>query len=132
MERLAGKAPRRVHVDKGYKGHGVDSERCQVLISEARKGLSRALRREMKRRSAIEPDIGHMKVDGHLGRNFLNGMIGDAQNALLCGAGHNLRKILARLRALLRLFSGEARAFLEAFLALLDSDPRAQPHLKPA
>jgi hypothetical protein len=39
-----------------------------------------------------------MKNDGLLGRNFLKGMKGVAMNALLCGAGHNLRKILAKLR----------------------------------
>lgn len=38
-----------------------------------------------------------MKNDGRLGRNFLKGMAGDAINALLCGVGHNLRKILRRL-----------------------------------
>ena len=52
------------------------------------------MRRELKRRSAIEPVIGHMKNDGRLGRNFLAGRIGDAVNALLCGAGYNLRLIL--------------------------------------
>lgn len=29
--------------------------------------------------------------------HFLKGMAGDVMNALLCGAGHNLRKILATL-----------------------------------
>lgn len=48
----------------------------------------------------MEPVIGHMKNDGHLGRNFLKGIAGDAMNALLCGAGHNLRKILRRLALL--------------------------------
>jgi IS5 family transposase len=38
------------------------------------------MRRELKRRSAIEPVIGHMKNDGRLGRNFLAGRIGDAGN----------------------------------------------------
>jgi IS5 family transposase len=51
----------------------------------------------MKRRSGIEPEIGHQKFDGKLGRNWLKGMLGDAQNAVLCAAGHNLRKILAHL-----------------------------------
>jgi IS5 family transposase len=46
----------------------------------------------------VEPEIGHLKSDGLLARNFLKGMEGDAINAMLCGAGHNLRKILAKLR----------------------------------
>jgi hypothetical protein len=46
--------------------------------------------------------IGHMKNDGRLDRNFLAGTVGDAINALLCGAGHNLRLILNQPEALLR------------------------------
>ena len=52
----------------------------------------------IRRRSAIEPAIGHMKADGKLGRNWLKGSLGDAVHAVLCGAGHNLRMILRRLR----------------------------------
>jgi IS5 family transposase len=52
----------------------------------------------IKRRSAIEPTIGHMKSDGKLGRNWLKGALGDAIHAVLCGAGHNLRLILRKLR----------------------------------
>ena len=37
----------------------------------------------MKRRSAIEPVIGHAKADGRLGRNFLKGREGDNINAIL-------------------------------------------------
>lgn len=57
-----------------------------------------------------------MKGDGLLRRKFLKGMADDAINAILCGAGHNLRKILAHLRALLYLLPGEAWAALIAFL----------------
>ena len=35
-----------------------------------------------------------MKADGRLGRNHLLGAAGDAMNALLVAAGHNLRLIL--------------------------------------
>ncbi len=48
--------------------------------------------------NSVEPVIGHLKSDGRLARNFLKGIEGDAMNALLCGAGHNLRKILRKLR----------------------------------
>jgi transposase, IS5 family len=44
--------------------------------------------------------IGHMKTDGLLDRNWLKGALGDAMHAVLCGAGHNLRMILAHLRVL--------------------------------
>jgi IS5 family transposase len=42
-----------------------------------------------------------MKSDGRLARCPLKGTIGDAIFAVLCGCGHNLRKILAHLRALI-------------------------------
>ncbi|CAE6865915.1 hypothetical protein R69658_07862 [Paraburkholderia aspalathi] len=54
----------------------------------------------IRRRSAIEPAIGHMKTDGKLDRNWLDGALGDAIHAVLCGAGHNLRMILRKLRLL--------------------------------
>ena len=61
------------------------------------------IKRELRRRSAIEPVIGHMKTDGHLGRCHLKGREGDAANVILTAVGHNLRRILAWLRDLLRL-----------------------------
>jgi IS5 family transposase len=126
VERLTGKIPGMAFVDKGYRGHGVPEDRSRVLISGTRK-LGYALKRQLRRRAAIEPEIGHMKADGLLGRNFLKGMQGDAINAILCGAGHNLRKILARLRALLCLLSGQASNLLESFLARLEAIFLPQP-----
>ncbi len=120
VKRLTGKVPAMTFVDRGYKGHGVPEERSRVLISGTRK-LGYTLKRHLRRRSAVEPEIGHMKSDGLLGRNFLKGMQGDAMNAILCGAGHNLRKILARLRALLCLLLGGLRAVLQALVDDLES-----------
>ena len=65
-----------------------------------RRGITRGLRAMIRRRSAIEPAIGHMKTDGKLDRNWLKGALGDAMHAVLCGAGHNLRMILRKLRLL--------------------------------
>lgn len=96
VERLVGKAPVFAYVDRGYKGHGISEERTRVLVSGTRK-LGAMLKRHLRRRAAVEPEIGHLKSEGLLGRNFLKGMAGDVMNALLCGAGHNLRKVLATL-----------------------------------
>jgi transposase, IS5 family len=90
----------RIYVDKGYQGHGLD--RFKVWRS-GNKAPTSTIRRELRRRSAIEPVIGHMKNDGLLGRNFLKGREGDRINAILCGAGHNFRLLLRWLRRLLRL-----------------------------
>jgi transposase, IS5 family len=100
VERLTGTEVERAYVDRGYRGHGV-ADRA-VFVSGQRRGLTPTIKRELKRRSAVEPVIGHMKNDGRLDRNFLAGTVGDAVNALLCGAGYNLRLILNHLRRLLR------------------------------
>ena len=84
-------------VDRGYRGHGVEATR--VLISGTRRGLTSKLIADLRRRSAIEAEIGHMKTDGRLSRCPLNGTIGDAVFAVLNACGHNIRKILAHLRA---------------------------------
>lgn len=84
-------------VDRGYRGHGVEATR--VLISGMRRGLTPKLIADLRRRSAIEAEIGHMKTDGRLSRCALKGTIGDALFAVLCACGHNIRKILAHLRA---------------------------------
>jgi IS5 family transposase len=97
-KRTSGVAAKEVFVDKGYKGHGCTTQTCKVFISGAKRGITPAIHKRLKRRNAIEPVIGHMKSDGRLSRNFLKGTNGDAMNALLCAAAHNLRKILNKLR----------------------------------
>ena len=81
-------------VDRGYRGHGVETIR--VLISGTRRGITPLLAKLLKRQSAIEPEIGHMKTDDRLARCPLKGRIGDAAFAVLCAGGHD---ILAHLRA---------------------------------
>ncbi|MBB5470543.1 IS5 family transposase [Paraburkholderia sp. CI2] len=85
-------------VDRGYKGVAVDD--VKIYHPGLRRGITRGLRAMIRRRSAIWPAIGHMKTDGKLDRNRLKGALGDAMHAVLCGAGHNLRMILRKLRLL--------------------------------
>ncbi|GHU06054.1 IS5 family transposase [Alphaproteobacteria bacterium] len=92
----SGVEPSRVYVDKGYKGHNYTGK-ADVFVSGQKRGITPTIRRELKRRSAIEPVIGHMKTDGRLDRNFLMGIDGDAINAILAACGYNLRLILKRL-----------------------------------
>ena len=73
-----------------------------------------------------------MKSDGLLGRNFLKGVVGDAQNVILSGAGHNMRMILAHLMAHLRLLMAEPRKILEALIALLEAEAVPQQALTAA
>ena len=102
VEILTDQKPEFAFVDRGYRGHGV--ENVKVFISGARRGVTRTIAKLLRRRSAIEPMIGHMKNDGRLTRSTLKGTEGDALFAVLCGCGHNIRMILRHLRqALFRL-----------------------------
>ena len=110
-QKLTGCEIERGYVDKGYRSHDTENPR-RIFISGQKRGVFGAIKRELRRRSAIEPVIGHLKAEGHLGRCYLKGRAGDAANAILSAVGHNFRRILAWLRDLLR-------PFLIAILRLL-------------
>jgi IS5 family transposase len=98
-ERITGVEIERAYVDRGYRGH--DADRTRVILAGQKRGITPTIRREQRRRNAIEPVIGHMKSDGHLGHNFLRGTEDDAINVILAAAGHNLRLLRAWLARLL-------------------------------
>jgi len=111
-QKLTGREIERAYVDKGYRGHDAQNPR-RVFISGQKRGVFAAIKRELRRRSAIEPVIGHMKSEGHLGRCYLKGRAGDAANAILTAVGYNFRRVLAWLRVLLRQIPIEIfRAFI--------------------
>ena len=112
VEILTDQRPNLAVVDRGYRGHG--ALKTRVLISGTRRGLTPKLIADLRRRSAIEAEIGHMKTDGRLSRSPLKGTLGDALFAVLCGCSHNIRKILAHLRALLALIIGAILSPLRA------------------
>ena len=99
-EILSGTRAKEAFVDLGYRG--VEVPGVTIYKARQKRGLdTRRLKRALKRRNAIEPIIGHLKNDGLLRRNYLQGELGDALHAILCGAGHNIRLILRRLRLFL-------------------------------
>ena len=102
VEILTDQRPDLAVVNRGYRGHG--ETRTLVLISGTRRGLTPKLIADLRRRSAIEAEIGHMKTDGRLTRCTLKGSIGDALFAVLCACGHNIRKIMAHIRSWLAWF----------------------------
>ena len=93
----------RIVADRGYRGHNAPPDpKMKVYISGQKRGVTDAIKRDLRRRSAVEPVIGHAKSDHRMGRNFLKGVQGDAANAVLAAAGYNFRRILAWLAALWR------------------------------
>ena len=84
-------------MDKGYRGHGYRGSTCVHVAGSKSKNATRSEQRRRRRRSAIEPKIGHLKSDHRMNRCFLAGLRGDATNAVLAAAGANMRKLLRRL-----------------------------------
>ena len=93
VEDLTGISLGRVFVDKGYRGKKHHPEGLEVKVSGDEKGLSPYQRYLRRRRSCVEAVIGHLKLDNRMGRNFLLGEQGDGMNALLAGAGFNVRRL---------------------------------------
>ena len=116
--RVSGITPKEAYADRGYKGHGCNTHSFKVWLSGSKRGVTEVIHRKLKRRNAIEPVIGHLKSDGRLARNFLKGIEGDAMNALLCGAGHNLRKILRKLRLFCAVYAITVRELLASLQPL--------------
>lgn len=82
----------KIFVDLGYTGHNF-KEKGKVFTAKTKKALSTDDKKMQKRRSAIEPIIGHLKNFGRMGRNYLKRIIGDIVNPLISAVGLNLRRI---------------------------------------
>ena len=117
-ERLSGVKPQHAYCDLGYRGHDYKGE-CDVqVVNRFRKRKPRAILRWWKRRSAIEPVIGHVKGDHYMERNMLAGAAGDKLNAMFAAVGFNLVKLMRGLKRLFLCLRTEADGFV-GFLAEL-------------
>ena len=84
----------RVFTDQGYRGKKYHPEGVDVRICGSKKPKNSYQRKKAKRRSSVEPVIGHLKSDYRLGRNFLKGVLGDDINIVLSACAFNLRKLM--------------------------------------
>jgi transposase, IS5 family len=92
----------RIIADAGYRGHNAPHRPgLRVYTSGQKRGVTEQIKHELRRRSAIEPVIGHMKDDHRMGRNHLAGLHGDAVNALMAAVGYNFRRIMLWIADLL-------------------------------
>lgn len=120
IERTTGATLARIIADAGYRGHNAPAPYdMRVYTSGQKRRMTPTIRRQMKRRSAVEPVIGHLKGEHRMGRNHLAHAAGDAINAILAAAGYNFRRLLAWLA---RLF-----ALLVAIAHTLRASPLPQP-----
>jgi len=121
IESRIGATIKRLVADKGYRGHDApESHKFRVFLSGQKRGVTAAIKRDIRRRSAVEPVIGHAKSDHRMDRNYLAGSHGDAINAVLAAAGYNFRRLLAWLTNLLRFV-------LAALLSSQSGPPRIAP-----
>ena len=104
MEAMIGNDIDRLLADAGYRGHNAPlTHTFKVYTTGQKRRMTPAIKREMRRRAAVEPLIGHIKNEHRMERNYLAGTQGDAINAILAAAGYNFRLLLTWLRLLLRL-----------------------------
>jgi IS5 family transposase len=108
MESLVGNTIERILADKGYRGHNAPADyKFRVFTSGQKRRMTPKIKRELRRRSAVEPVIGHLKSEHRMGRNYLWHSNGDAINAVLAAVGYNFRRLIRWLRLLLCLiFAG--------------------------
>lgn len=101
--RMTGVRAKKAYTDRGCKSQQIG--KTEILSPSNGKGKTGSekarLRTSFRRRAAIEPDIGHLKSDHGLGRNYLKGEIGDQINAMLAASAFNfrswMRKAIAEL-----------------------------------
>jgi transposase, IS5 family len=104
IEHIVGNTIERIHADAGYRGHNAPPEyKFKVYTSKQKRRVTPHIKREMRRRSAIEPVIGHLKNEHRMDRNYLHHRSGDANNAVLAAIGYNFRLLIRWLKFLLRL-----------------------------
>jgi IS5 family transposase len=102
MTRQIGASLTRVIADAGYRGHKAPPAKgLRVYTSGQKRGVTDRIKRELRRRAAVEPVIGHLKEDHRMGRNYLAGRAGDPTNAVLAAVGYNFRLLLIWLAELL-------------------------------
>jgi IS5 family transposase len=97
IETNTGVSVRDAYVDKGYRGHDYEGDATIHIAGSSTRNLTRTMKKRRRRRSAVEPKIGHLKSDNRMRRCYLSGLAGDTINAILAAAGANLRKLLEGL-----------------------------------
>jgi len=101
IEDLTGATLKRILADAGYRGHNAPGVyKLRVFTAGQKRRVTPAIKRQMKRRSAVEPVIGHLKNGHRMDRNRLAHSQGDAINPVLAAAGYNFRLILKWIRLL--------------------------------
>jgi IS5 family transposase len=101
LEQQIGVNLEHIVADAGYRGHNAaEKHRLKVFTSGQKRGVTDQIKRQLRRRAAVEPVIGHLKAEHRMGRNYLAHREGDAINAILAAVGYNFRLLILWLRLL--------------------------------
>ena len=96
-EKITKVSVKEADVDKGYRGHDYQGDATIRIAGSSNAGLTVSQRKRKRRRSSVEPVIGHLKSDHRLDRCFLKGRVGDALNLIGSAAAFNFRKLIRLL-----------------------------------
>ena len=96
IEEITGQEPKKLFVDLGYRGANYE-KKGKIYTPYTKKKLVKEDKIMQKRRSAIEPVIGHLKQYGRMGRNYLKGVVGDLVNPIISAIGFNLRGLANKI-----------------------------------
>ena len=111
---VGGTRPKKAATDRGFRG--IKEVEGTLILLPTKKEKTRygqqVARLRFRARAAIEPCISHLKRNHSLGLNFLKGVAGDINNALLAAIGYNLKmrfnqikqQIILWLEIVLRIF----------------------------
>lgn len=97
IEKMTSQEPKKIFADLGYRGSNYN-KKGKIYTPYSKKKLVPSDKVMQKRRSAIEPVIGHLKQYGRMGRNYLKGIIGDIINPIISAIGFNLRSLANKIR----------------------------------
>ena len=126
LEQTIGVTLRRIVADRGYRGHNAPPDsKFRVYIAGQKRRVTAQIKRELRRRAAVEPVIGHLKAEHRMDRNHLAGRAGDAINAVLAAAGYNFGLLLRWLASLLRIVLAFLIASARPHSLPATSDPRS-------
>ena len=92
-ERLGDFEAKEVYVNRGYRAHDYEGS-VKVHLARLRNEKGEAIVEAL-----VETSVGNRTGDRSyenrwVVKNYLLGVEGDRINAILCGAGHNIRKLL--------------------------------------
>src|SRR5258708_40143679 len=98
METQIGASLARIVADRGYRGHNAPpGHKFRVYISGQSRRVTETIKRELRRRSPVEPSIGHSTAQHRMARDYLPATFGDVANAVHASAGYNFPRHPVRL-----------------------------------